>query len=140
MSLRDVYPISFIPVHDPEAARAFYETILGLAFESQDSFAVVFRLGPTRDLMLRLVRMPAFTPAPYTIFGWEVPSIDEAMDQLSANGVTFLRFDNFGQDDRGIWTAPGGARIAWFKDPDGNTLSVTQHPLGTAATASDSTA
>lgn len=130
MSLRDDYPIGFIPVLDPEAARAFYETILGLSFESQDASAVVFLLGPTRAPMLRLVRTIAFTPAPFTIFGWQVPSIHEAMDRLSGNGVTFLRFENFGQDERGIWTAPGGARVAWFKDPDGNTLSLTQHLLG----------
>ncbi len=127
MTLTDLSPVGFIPIHNAEAARAFYEQTLGLRFESDDRFAMVFRVGPDRSLMLRLVRMPEFTPATYTIFGWEVPNITEAVDELTANGVTFLHFGTFPQDERGIWNAPGGARIAWFKDPDGNTLSVSQH-------------
>jgi predicted enzyme related to lactoylglutathione lyase len=66
--------------------------------------------------------------APYTVLGWTVADIEAAVDELAGRGVTFNRYDGMGQDDRGIWTAPGGARIAWFKDPDGNTLSVSQNP------------
>ena len=127
MPLAAYQPIGFIPVHNAEAARTFYEHTLGLAFASDDHFAIVFRLGPARGLMLRLVRMPAFTPAPYTIFGWEVPSIEETARELTAKGVALLRFDALAQDEHGIWTAPGGARVAWFHDPDGNTLSISQH-------------
>ena len=128
MSLVDECPIGFIPTQKPEAARAFYENTLGLAFQSDDSFAMVFRLGPVRGLMLRLVRMPQFTPAPYTLFGWEVPSVTESVDELTAKGVTFVRYGHLQQDERAIWHAPGGARVAWFHDPDGNTLSLSQHP------------
>ncbi len=121
-------PIGFIPTANAEAARTFYETVLGLHFESDDGFALVFRLGPARETTLRVVRTGAFTPAPFTIFGWEVSGIEGCVDDLIAGGINLLRFSFFEQDERGIWDAPGGARVAWFKDPDGNTLSVSQHP------------
>ncbi len=120
-------PIGFIPTANSDAARVFYETALGLHFESDDQFALVFRLGPTRDTMLRIVRTGPFTPAPFTIFGWEVRGMESTVDELTASGVTFLRFSYFEQDERGIWHAPGGTKVAWFKDPDGNTLSISQH-------------
>lgn len=128
MSLANLFPIGFIPIQNAEAARDFYEHTLGLQFESDDQFALVFRLGPVRGLILRLVRMPQFTPAPYTIFGWEVPSLAEAVDSLAARGVNFLRYGTFPQDERAIWHSPSGAKVAWFHDPDGNTLSLSQHP------------
>ncbi len=128
MSLSSFCPIGFIPIRDPRIARPFYEGTLGLVFESEDPFALVFRLGPVRSLMLRLVRTPEFTPMPYTIFGWEVPSIGETIDELTAKGVVLLRFGSLPQDERAIWHAPGGASVAWFHDPDGNTLSLSQHP------------
>ena len=78
--------------------------------------------------MLRLVRMPEFTPVPYTIFGWEVGDVESTVRELTAKGVSFLRYGHFKQDEHGIWDAPGGARVAWFHDPDGNTLSLSQHP------------
>jgi catechol 2,3-dioxygenase-like lactoylglutathione lyase family enzyme len=121
-------PIGFIPTSNPEAARHFYEHVLGLYFESDDQFALVFRLGPARATMLRVVRAGDFVPAPFTIFGWETDAIERCVNELGRNGVEFLRFSHFQQDEHGIWTAPGGAKIAWFKDPDGNTLSVSQHP------------
>lgn len=128
MSLADNPPIAFIPTRNADAARAFYEHTLGLPFESDDTFAMVFRTGPAPGIMLRVVRAPEFTPFPFTILGWEVPDIVASVTELSARGVTFLRFGYFPQDEHAIWTAPGGARIAWFKDPDGNTLSISQHP------------
>ena len=120
-------PIGFIPTRNAEAARTFFERTLGLRFESDDSFALVFRVGPAPGSMLRVVRAPAYTPAPFTIFGWEVPDIEQAGDDLTARGLTFERYGFFEQDERGIWNAPGGTRIVWFKDPDGNTLSLSQH-------------
>ena len=78
--------------------------------------------------MLRVVRAGAFTPATYTIFGWETPNIEAAIDDLTPSGLTFERFPFFEQDPRAIWHAPNGAKVAWFKDPDGNTLSLSQHP------------
>ena len=129
MQLAMLSPIGFIPTQNPEAARAFYEDTLGLRFESEDSFATVFRLGPEPGTMLRVVRLPQpFTPASYTIFGWEVEDIETAIDELAAKGVSFLRYGFFQQDERGIWVAPGGAKVAWFNDPDGNTLSLSCHP------------
>ena len=116
--------IAFIPVTDYEKARSFYEGTLGLTFVKNDGFALVFRAN---GVMIRVVRVPPFEPAKQTILGWDVTDIASAVDGLTARGVTFERFGFFEQDERGIWTAPTGDRVAWFKDPDGNTLSVSQH-------------
>jgi len=126
MPLATLSPIAFIPTNNPEAARAFYEKTLGLTFESDDNFALVFRVGPTQT-MLRVVRTGAFTPAQFTIFGWETPDIEADVEALTAKGIEFLRFAYFEQDALGIWTAPNGNKVAWFKDPDGNTLSLSSH-------------
>ncbi len=128
MSLTHNTPIGFIPTQRPEAARVFYESTLGLRFESDDNFALVFRVGPAPGTMLRVVRVSDFTPMPFTIFGWEVAGIENTVDELTAKGVSFQRYGFFEQDERSIWHAPGGAKIAWFQDPDGNTLSISQHP------------
>ncbi len=128
MGLAANNPISFIPTANAEAARSFYEQIVGLRFESDDDFALVFRVGPGKGTMLRIVRTPNFTPAPYTIFGWQVDDIHKAVTDLTSKKVEFLRFSFFKQDDLGIWRAPGRGSVAWFKDPDGNTLSLSQHP------------
>jgi catechol 2,3-dioxygenase-like lactoylglutathione lyase family enzyme len=119
--------IAFIPTNDAEAARAFYENTLGLTFVSDDEFALVFHIGPTQT-MLRVVRTGNFTPAPYTIVGWEVSDIDSVIAELAAKGVEFLRFGFLQQESNGVWNAPGGSQVAWFKDPDGNTLSLSTHP------------
>lgn len=130
MPLSTCHPIGFVPTQDAQRARAFYQDTLGLHFESDDEFALVFRLGPEPGTMLRVVRAGAFTPAPFTILGWQVDPIEAFVDELTQRGVAFLRFSYFEQDERGIWNAPDGARVAWFKDPDGNTLSLSQHPRG----------
>jgi catechol 2,3-dioxygenase-like lactoylglutathione lyase family enzyme len=127
MSLATLTPIAFIPTSKPEAARAFYEQTLGLTFVSDDQFALVFRVGPTQT-MLRVVRSGDFTPAQFTIFGWEVSDIHATVAELAAKGVAFSRFGFLEQDEAGVWAAPGGAKVAWFKDPDGNTLSLSSHP------------
>jgi len=126
MLLTTITPIAFIPTNNPEAARTFYETTLGLTFVSDDNFALVFRVGPTQT-MLRVVRTGAFTPAQFTIFGWESPDVEADVEALTAKGIEFLRFAYFEQDALGIWTAPNGNKVAWFKDPDGNTLSLSSH-------------
>ena len=126
MPLATLSPIAFIPTNNPEAARTFYETTLGLTFVSDDNFALVFRIGPTQT-MLRVVRTGAFTPAQFTIFGWESPNVEADVKALTAQGIEFLRFGYFEQDALGIWTAPNGNKVAWFKDPDGNTLSLSSH-------------
>jgi catechol 2,3-dioxygenase-like lactoylglutathione lyase family enzyme len=117
--------IAFIPTRNGDAARVFYETKVGLRFISEDQFAVVFQSGVN---IVRIARTGSFTPAPYTILGWESSDIERDVREMSARGVTFERYDYMGpQDELGIWTAPGGAKVAWFKDPDGNTLSISQH-------------
>lgn len=127
MSLAAFNPIGFIPTANAAAAREFYENTLGCAFESDDQFALVFRVGPNR-IMLRIAHTPGFTPESHTIFGWVVDNIHAVVTDLTARGVEFQRFGFLSQDAQGIWQAPGGAAIAWFNDPDGNTLSVSQHP------------
>jgi catechol 2,3-dioxygenase-like lactoylglutathione lyase family enzyme len=121
----DAAPVAFLPTTDAERARLFYAGVLGLRLVSDDEFALIFDLAGT---LLRLVRVGAFTPQPFTVLGWEVADLDAAMRGLSRAGVAFERFDGIEQDELGAWAAPGGARIAWFKDPDGNLLSLSQHP------------
>jgi len=116
--------IAFIPTKNPEQARKFYEQTLGLRFVSDDGFALVFNAN---GVMVRVVRVQEITPAPYTILGWEVQNIEAVVAKLAQKGVQFERYGFFKQDDLGIWTAPSGARVAWFKDPDGSTLSVSEH-------------
>src|ERR1700761_257745 len=128
MNLGTNEPIAFIPTRDPASAREFYKGKLGLRLESQDGFALVFRVGTAPGVMLRVVHTPEFQPVPYTIFGWQVADIVTSVKELIASGVEPLRYGFFEQDELGIWSAPGGAKVAWFKDADGNTLSVSQHP------------
>ncbi len=116
--------IAFVPTKNTERARKFYDQTLGLRFVSDDGFALVF---DANGVMVRVVRVQEFAPAPYTILGWEVQNIEEVVAKLTQNGIQFERYGFFKQDDLGIWTAPSGARVAWFKDPDGNTLSVSGH-------------
>ena len=127
MGLADNSPVGFIPTTKPEASRAFYEKTLGLRFESADQFAIVFRVGPS-NIMLRVTIAPEFTPQQFTIFGWQVEDIVTSVTELAAKGVEFTQYGFMDQDERGIWSAPGGTKVAWFKDPDGNTLSLSQHP------------
>ncbi len=128
MPLTTASPVGFILTRQPEAARAFYEGKLGLRFESEEPYALVFRVGAEPGTVLRIVKMPeSFTPVSSTVFGWEVDDIEAAVDELTRKGVTFLRYGYMEQDDRAIWHAPGRAKLAWFQDPDGNTLSLSHH-------------
>jgi catechol 2,3-dioxygenase-like lactoylglutathione lyase family enzyme len=115
--------IAFIPTRDTQKARSFYEGALGLRFVSEDRFALVL---DANGIMVRVTKVPEFKPQQFTILGWEVQSIEEAVSALEERGVSFEQYGLKEQDHRGIWTAPGGARVAWFKDPDGNVLSVSQ--------------
>jgi predicted enzyme related to lactoylglutathione lyase len=116
--------IGFVPTTDGARARNFYEQVLGLHFVSDDQFAIVFE---SEKNMIRIARMETFTPAPYTVLGWEVSDIADEVKKLTEKGVTFERYPFLEQQADGIWTAPGGTRVAWFKDPDGNVLSFSQH-------------
>jgi catechol 2,3-dioxygenase-like lactoylglutathione lyase family enzyme len=127
MSLASLETIAFIPSTDFAAARAFYEGTLGLTFVSEDGHALVFSLGPHHQ-MLRISKAPGFTPLPFTQFGWQVTDIHATVSELAAKGIELVRFSFFQQDEDGVWTAPNGSKVAWFKDPDGNTLSLSYHP------------
>jgi catechol 2,3-dioxygenase-like lactoylglutathione lyase family enzyme len=115
--------IAMAATTQPEKARAFYIDILGLSFQEDTPFALVFIAGTT---MLRIAKLQTFTPHPFTALGWKVPDIEATARDLAARGVICERFPGMQQDDLGIWSAPDGAKVAWFKDPDGNILSLTQ--------------
>jgi catechol 2,3-dioxygenase-like lactoylglutathione lyase family enzyme len=116
--------VAFIPTTDYDAARAFYEGTLGLRFVSQDGFAMVL---DANGITIRVTKLREHTPLPYTILGWEVSDIERTVSELTERGVKFERYGFFEQDPLGIWTAPTGDKVAWFKDSDGNTLSVSLH-------------
>jgi catechol 2,3-dioxygenase-like lactoylglutathione lyase family enzyme len=116
--------IAFVPTRDSEKARAFYEGVLGLRFVKDDGFALVL---DANGIMVRVAKAPEFKPLPFTILGWQVSGIDKVVQALRNKGVQFEIFGFFKQDKLGIWTAPSGDKVAWFKDPDGNMLSVSQH-------------
>jgi|ERR1700733_4781948 len=116
--------VAFVPTKDAAKARAFYEGVLGLRFVKDDGFAMVL---DANGIMVRVSKAGDFTPAPFTILGWQVLEIEKMVAALQAKGVRFERFGFFEQDELGIWTAPTGDKVAWFKDPDGNTLSISQH-------------
>ena len=115
--------VAFVGTRDAGRARDFYRDLLGLKLVSEDGFALVFDVNGT---MLRVTMVPELVPAKFTVLGWQVPDIEAGVRRLQQAGVTFERYD-FPQDDLGIWTSPSGARVAWFKDPDGNVLSLSQH-------------
>ena len=117
--------VAFVPTIDPARARAFYEDVLGLRLvEDAKPFALVFDANGT---MLRVATVRELQPDPFTVLGWDVASIETTVTQLTAAGIEFMRFPGMNDTNLlGIWTAPSGARVAWFKDPDGNVLSVTQ--------------
>jgi catechol 2,3-dioxygenase-like lactoylglutathione lyase family enzyme len=115
--------VAFVGAADLDRARAFYEGVLGLPVTERTDFACVFDSGGT---MLRVTAVPAVAQPGYTVLGWRVPDITAVVRELTGRGVTVLHFDGMQQDEDGIWTTPGGDRVAWFADPDGNTLSLTQ--------------
>jgi len=117
--------VAFVPTTDAAKARAFYEGALGLTFVKDDGFAMVLNAN---GIMIRVAKVgKEFVPAKFTILGWQVSDIENVVRALQAKGVHFEIFGFFKQDELGIWTAPTGDKVAWFKDPDGNVLSVSQH-------------
>ncbi len=115
---------AFVSTTNADRARAFYRDTLGLHLDYEDSFALQFDCGGTP---LRVSIAPEVIPAKYTVLGWDVADIRATLLALQKAGVHFERFGFLPQDDLGIWTAPGGTRVAWFKDPNGNLLSIAQH-------------
>lgn len=117
-------PVCFVLTADLARARRFYTDTLGLAETGEDPYAISYDLAGT---LLRLTAVEGHTASPHTVLGWQVDDIAATVDALAEKGVTCAVYEGFGQDARGIWTDPAsGTRIAWFFDPDGNNLSVTQ--------------
>lgn len=118
------FPINgFVRISDPERARRFYEQTLGLAFDYENPYVVVFRSGNTQ-IIAQIVK--EFAPVPATVLGWEVKDIENIVSALRKSGVVFEKYEGMDQDEFGIWKSPAG-KVAWFKDPDGNILSVSEH-------------
>ena len=118
--------VAFVPCLQPERVRPFYEETLGLRFVSQDTFAVVFEANGVMVRVVNVTGVPGHKPAPFTILGWLVTDIEDTVRALVGRGVEFQRYPGMEQDLLGIWSSPSGARVAWFKDPEGNVLSVTE--------------
>lgn len=116
--------ITFLLTMNPDSSLAFYRDTLGLTFVRDDSFALVFDMN---GVMLRISRVPEFTPAQHTVLGWETSDIGADVTDLTQKGVSFERYPDMGQDVQGICTFPTGDKVCWFKDPDGNLLSLSQH-------------
>jgi catechol 2,3-dioxygenase-like lactoylglutathione lyase family enzyme len=122
-SLAGLPVMAFVATAHPDQARAFYADILGLKLTAEDPFALTFDAGGTT---LRVAIVDQLRPQPFTVLGWITSDIASTARVLAARGVAFTRYAWMQQDEQGVWTAPGGARVAWFTDPDGNTLSITQ--------------
>lgn len=119
--MQNAKQVGFVGVSDLDVASRFYGETLGLELNDERPFALVHR---TAESQLRITLVTQVMSAPYTVLGWAVADIEGEVDRLAVAGVVFNRYDGMDQDDRGIWTSPGGTRIAWFPDPDGNVLSL----------------
>jgi catechol 2,3-dioxygenase-like lactoylglutathione lyase family enzyme len=118
--------IAFVTIVDVVRAKEFYGEKLGLRLMSEEPpFALVF---DANGIMLRLGMGKEIPPVPGTVLGWHVPDVIAAAKDLERAGVRMERFPQIQQDELGIWNSPTGARVAWFKDPDGNILSISEHP------------
>ena len=115
--------VAFAAATDLQRARVFYEQVLGLQVAEHNDFACVLDANGT---MLRITAVSEVRRAGYTILGWKVINIVATVRELTARGAVFLRYNGMEQDENGIWTTPGGDKVAWFADPDGNVLSLTQ--------------
>jgi len=115
--------MAFAATADPAKAKAFYRDTLGLRLMSEDGFALAFDV---QGVMLRVTTVKTVAVAPYTVLGWQVEDIAATAKALQEAGVELQRYPGLPQDELGVWQAPGGAKVAWFHDPDGNTLSITQ--------------
>ncbi len=116
--------IGFVLTTDYDRARAFYERTLGFEFVGQDGHALVVKAG---QHMIRISKAPNFIALPSTVLGWEVTNIEQAVAWLTSKGVATEKYPWVQDRERGIWTTPNGDKVAWFRDPDGNVLSLSQH-------------
>jgi catechol 2,3-dioxygenase-like lactoylglutathione lyase family enzyme len=124
MPLADARPVAMIATGDRKAAEPFYADVLGLPRKGDDGFAALFDLA---GVTLRLTEVPGYAAPPHPVLGWEVADMAAAVAALTVNGVAMNVYEGLGQDEQGIWTAPDGScKVAFFNDPDGNGLSLTQ--------------
>lgn len=107
----------------PDRAKSFYSDILGLRLLSQDNYALEYDANGT---LLRVITVQDLLPQVFTVLGWTVEDISSTIKSLNSQNVFCEEYDFFEQDDLGVWTSPGGSKVAWFKDPDGNVLSLTE--------------
>lgn len=116
--------VTFVLTRDREASTAFYTATLGLPLVADDPFASVLDMNGT---ILRITQIDGYEAPPHPVLGWQVPDIAQAIAALTAKGVTMTIYEGYGQDALGVWTSPDGkAKVAWFNDPDGNVLSLTE--------------
>jgi catechol 2,3-dioxygenase-like lactoylglutathione lyase family enzyme len=115
--------IAFVPTTNPDRAREFYEDVLGLQLLADEPSALVF---DANGVILRVAKVNSLYPAPYTILGWKVSDLLETINDLNEKGVAFERYHGLSQDHIGVWTSLSGTQVVWFKDPDGNLLTLTQ--------------
>ena len=125
MPLGDCEITAFLATARPDEARRFYSDVLGMTVEDDGPFAIVLR-GP--NAAVRIQKVHEVRPVPFTALGWRVHDAHMKVMELTGRGVNFERFEGLAQDELGIWLSPSGARVCWFKDPDGNLLSLTQFP------------
>jgi catechol 2,3-dioxygenase-like lactoylglutathione lyase family enzyme len=123
--LRDAAIVAFVPTLDLDRSDAFYGGILELERTESSSFANAYHVNGTS---LRVTLVEEIARVPYTVVGWRVDDVSAAIAGLGAKGVSFKHYPDMEQDSDGVWTAPGGSRVAWFEDPDGNVLSLQQAP------------
>lgn len=114
---------AFIPTVKPDEAKTFYRDILGLTLLSEDNYALEFMANKT---LLRVITVPDLKPHPFTALGWNVKDISAIIKYLNLNNILCEKYEFLQQDDLGIWISPNGSKVAWFKDPDGNVLSLTE--------------
>lgn len=115
--------VAFVATARPDEARTFYRDVLGLRLAEEIPFAIIFDCNGT---MLRVAKVDVVTPTTNAILGWSVPDIDKAMRDLTAKGIHFEYYAGLNDPETGIWTTARNDRVAWFKDPDGNLLSLTE--------------
>ncbi len=114
---------AFIPTVDPDKSKIFYMNVLGLSLLSEDYYGMDFEANGT---LLRISVVQQLSPHPFTVLGWEVVDLASIIHALVRRGIKFEKYNLIEQDINGIWIAPGGAKVAWFKDPDGNLLSLSE--------------
>ena len=113
----------FVPTIKPAEAKSFYKDVLGLPLLSEDEYALEFH---AKNTLVRVITVQKFTPHLFTVLGWNVADILATIKELNNKNILCERFSFLEQDEAGVWTSPNGSKVAWFKDPDGNVLSITE--------------